>query len=348
MPLSSLPRLPLSILPTPVQHLGALGDELGHTDLWVKRDDLTSPLYGGNKVRKLEYLLADAKHRGCREVLTVGGIGTNHGLATAVFSRELGLGCELVLLEQPVTDHVRHNLRLYHHFGARLHYVRSMVEAAAYMTYRMVSSRFGLTSRKAAVIGPGGSNPLGSLGFVNAALELQEQVERGELPEPETIFVALGSSGTLAGLALGLRLIGLRSRLVGVRVTPRWGTNERTVARLANRSLALLRKSGVGASIAPLKPSDIRVEHRFFEPGYGFPTAAGNEAIRLATAHGLKLEPTYTGKAFAALIEHLRSGRATGPVLYWHTLSSADLSAQAESVDWRDLPPEFHRFFPGT
>jgi D-cysteine desulfhydrase len=343
-----LERLPIRTfaqLPTPVDYLAGRLDSPGAGRLWVKRDDLTHPTYGGNKVRKLEFLLGDALARERDTVATMGGIGTNHGLATAIFARECGLACHLALFPQPVTDHVLRSLRLYHAFGAKLHYCGSFTRAAVLLAARETASRAGIGKERLAVFGPGGSSPRGTLGFVNAALELAAQVETGVVPEPETIFCALGSNGTLAGLSLGVRLAGLRSRVVGIRVTPLSGANRPLVAALANRTLTMLQEQGAARRIPRFTPADIHVDHDFYGGEYGLPTPAGEEAMHRAAAAGIVLEPTYTAKTFAAVLAHVRNEPEGPPVLYWNTFSSVDLSATAETVDWHDLPRRFHRFF---
>ena len=340
-----MPHVALAELPTPVEELHDLAVETGHSSLWVKRDDLTSPTYGGNKVRKLEFLLGEARQRGCKTVLTMGGTGTNHGLATAVFAKELGLACQLALFPQPVTEHVRKSLKLYHAHGATMHFHRTFGGAAFRLLNQELHNRSRVSSRQTAVLGPGGSSPLGTLGFVNAALELAAQIKAGELPEPETIFCALGSKGTHAGLHLGMQLAGLKSRVVGVRVTPSIGANRYAVAALANKSRKLLRSHGVSLPIARIKATDVTVDNRFFGGGYGKETSAGSEALKTAACNDITLEPTYTAKTFAAFLAVARSNTDKGPLLFWNTFSSVDLSALAETVPISDLPRPFQRCF---
>jgi D-cysteine desulfhydrase len=317
----------------------------GGLKLWVKRDDLSHPTYGGNKTRKLEFLVGEAVRRGCNAVATMGGIGTNHGLATAIFARDAGLKCHLALFPQPVTGHVLQSLKLYHAYGAELHLFGSFPRAAMFLAARAAASETGQSDERLMVFGPGGSSPLGTLGFVNAALELAEQIRAGELPEPARIYCPLGSNGTLAGLTLGVRLAGLRSQVVGVRVTPLVGANSLFVAGLANRTLRLLQRRGAAQDVSRLSPGDITIDHSYYGGTYGLPTADGEEAMTVAANAGIGLEPTYTAKTFAAVLADLLDPSKEGPVLYWNTFSSADLSELAETVAAEDLPPEFHRFF---
>ncbi|MFH1529377.1 MAG: pyridoxal-phosphate dependent enzyme [Pseudomonadota bacterium] len=342
--LAALPRHPIAVLPTPVLAAPGIASAVSGGELWIKQDGLSHPVYGGNKVRKLELILADARRKGRDTILTVGGIGTNHGLATAIHGAEAGLDVHLVLFAQPDSDHVRRSLRLYHRFGARMTLAESYVGTALQVALRKVTSAARLAGERIYVAGPGGSSALGTVGFVNAALELERQVRDGLCPEPAVIVCALGSCGTLAGLVAGVRLTGLRSRVLGVRVTPRAVANPLLVARLANRALALLRRRGGDMDVLAIRPSEVEILDDFYGGEYGLATEASLEAVALAGDHGLALETTYTGKAFAATLE-LLSRDPGGPVLFWNTYNSNDLSKEAGEVDPLDLPPAFHRYF---
>ncbi|HEX8207750.1 MAG TPA: pyridoxal-phosphate dependent enzyme, partial [Solirubrobacteraceae bacterium] len=203
----SRPCVELCALPTPVRPLEKLAP-----GLWMKDDSRTAPLWGGNKPRKLEWLIGDAKARGRRTLLTFGGLATNHGLATALYAREHGLDCVLALLDQPRDDHVERQLERIHASGAHVYVTHTKARTFAVLPW------LALRHGRAYLVPPGGSSPVGALGFVEAALELAEQVRAGELPEPGTVWCALGSGGTAAGLALGLRLAGLRTKVRAVHV----------------------------------------------------------------------------------------------------------------------------------
>lgn len=343
--LSLPPSAGIARLPTPVEKLPDSIRESGGAELWVKRDDLTNPEYGGNKVRKLDFLLGEAQSRGVKEVVTVGGIGSNHALATAINCRKMGLNCRLFLFPQPVTDHVRMSLRLYHAFGASMHVAQGYGMLAARVAIHLGISRLRGGRNQSYYVPGGGSSALGALGYVNAAFELQQQVAAGLLPEPETIICALGTGGTLAGLHVGLRLAGLKSKVLGVRVTPTAVANRRRTAKLANSTQAFLTELGCPAKMTRFLPKDIAVDHNYYGGCYGDVTPESVEAVALAAAAGVKLETTYTGKAFAAALHFARSCRAKGPILFWNTFNSADMSALAKTVDRRDLPREFHPLF---
>jgi len=343
--LASLPRVEIARLPTRVEHLPDLGRELGSRDFWVKRDDLTSSVYGGNKVRKLEFLLGRAIARKVDTVVTLGGIGTNHGLATAIFCRKYGLKCHLVLFPQPVTDHCRQSLKLYCSRGASLHFAPSYASLAGKVLWQIGVARLPPNAERVMFVPAGGSSPLGTLGFVNAGLELARQVRDGVLPEPEVIFCALGSGGTLGGIIVGVKLGGLRSRVVGVRVTPELVVNPGSVARLCNRTVRLMRRAGAKVGIGRFRAREILVDGRFYGGGYGNVTEDARRARELAGRYGLKLETTYTAKALAAARDYAASKSGGGPILFWNTFNSADLSAEVDSVAWWELPPEFRYAF---
>lgn len=316
---SAHPRtLQLGRYPTPVFHsqeLSAPGSAL-----WIKRDDLTHGVYGGNKVRKLEHLLADALAEGADRLVTLGAIGSHHVLATTYFGTRAGLRVEAVLVPQPSTEHVFEVLRASVGLGLRAFPVRSWAAVPFVFAGRVASGARPVTV--------GGSNVSGSMGYVQAARELAAQIRAGELPEPDVCVVALGSGGTAAGLAAGFEAEGLKTRVVGVCVsTPPWAV------RLVSLALARACARKVGA---PLTPSSLRarlgIDTRFLGAGYGHAHPAGDEATAIARdAAGLALDPTYTAKTFASALWHVRARQAKN-VLYWHTLSSAPMAALLEGA----------------
>ncbi|MBA2504746.1 MAG: pyridoxal-phosphate dependent enzyme [Thermoleophilaceae bacterium] len=297
-----MPRARLCDLPTPVREVPALG-------AWVKDDSHSAPLWGGNKPRKLEWILADAEQRGKRSILTFGGLGTNHGLATALYARERGMACVLALVDQPRDAHVEAQLERIGASGARVYITRSVPRTA--FAFPWIYLRTG----RPYVLPTGGSSPVGALGFVEAAFELADQVDAGELPAPAAIVMALGSGGTAAGLAAGLPLAGLaNTRVVAVLVNDKIKLTHATITKLARRSQKLIGQDG-----APLAP--LEVVTGFMGAGYGHATPEAGAAIEEAAAAGLELDPVYTGKAMAAL----RAGSAgDGPVLFWNTQSAQE------------------------
>ena len=334
---TKLPWISLGDFPTPVHMLHNIGDGR----LWIKNDDKSSTEYGGTKVRKLEFVLADAIKKGCDRIITMGGIGTNHGLATAVFAKRLGLKCTLLLFNQPINEYVKRNMLLFHKYEAEMIYAKSI--------FRSIIELFVLQHlryRKAYPLFAGGSSPVGTLGFVNAAFELKKQVEEGLLPEPDIIVCPLGSSGTMAGLSLGVQLAGIKSSVIGIRVTeshlgPFQASTKGTVTTLMKQTLRLMNKD------LTIDQSRYEVSQSYFGEGYGYPTQEGMSAISLMKEReNIRLEPTYTGKTFAAVLDMLISEQYAGKsILYWHTYNSADLTVRAASVDYKSLPQPFPGFF---
>lgn len=322
-----LDRIRLGESPTPVRELAGLSAE-GAAPVWIK-DDGVYGRHSGNKARKLEWLLGNARRRGHTTIITGGAIGTNHGLAAALYGRELGMRTVLILVPQPEDGHVQAQMRRIRESGAELHHAAGTARGFALATSLMIR-RAGPGLRLPYLILPGGSVPLGCIGYVEAGLELGRQVAAGEMPEPSHVVVTLGSGGTAAGLLLGLKLAGLRSRLVGVLVNDLTPVSARSVARLARRTQRLIRRRSVGSPPPEVEmhDSDIDVETAWLGRGYGHATPDGAEAIKAFGGEGVVLEPVYTAKAAAALLELNREGRfGAGPVLYWHTYRALPASA---------------------
>ncbi|MBU2551244.1 MAG: pyridoxal-phosphate dependent enzyme [Proteobacteria bacterium] len=338
-----IPWMRLVPCPTPVHRLEAVSARFGH-EVWIKRDDLTSPEYGGNKPRKLEFLLARAAASDKRVLLTGGGIGSNHALATAYFGRQQGFQVILDLCRQPVTEHACLKLRLFQALGARMHYVGGQ---SGFAVRHILAGR--LRHPDVFFIPPGGSDFTGTLGYVEAGLEIAGQIERKEMPVPETVFIALGSGGSMAGLVLGLKIGGIGSRVVGVRVATPLAANTWRVTVLARLTARGLRRIDSFPRLPAIVPSDAPVVGDQYGAGYGHATPAGREAAgMMLELEGIRLDPTYTAKAFAALLGHIRAGAAEGPVLFLNTYSAQDLAGLAESMDSENLPAVFRRFVEVT
>ena len=334
----AIPFVPLGQFPTPVERVGGVLGE--RVELWVKRDDRSgsSGLYGGNKVRKLEFLLGDARARGAKRLVTLGGFGSHHVLATAIYGQAQGYGVDAIVFPQPITGHVKETVLAGAAAGCTFHAVNGYAA--------VVPLSLSLRARSGSHwIAPGGSSPTGTLGYVAAALELAEQVRAGRLPVPEVIYLALGSCGTVAGLLVGLAVAGLPVPLVAVRVVPSIVCNRRRTVALALQTARLLARHGV--SVPPLPLDSLRVDHRFFGGAYGLATPQAEAAVERAARGGLHLETTYTGKAFAALCADADAGRLDGKaVLFLDTFSSADLGPLlAAAPPPSSLPPRLAALF---
>jgi len=348
-----LAHVPLGEFPTPVQKLERLGAGLGISQLYIKRDDLSGKVYGGNKPRKLEFILGSALRSRAREVIAFGGAGSNHALATAIYARKVGLKSISMLTPQPNAHYVRRNLLMSHHCGAELHLCGAELESAintplVYLATMYQLLRHQLKSGSFPRLIPlGGSSPHGVAGFVNAAFELRKQITSGEMPEPEYIYVACGTMGTTAGLILGLKAAKLDGRVVSVGVTSEKLVNARGMISLINRTSSLLHSLDASFPEFDFSAADIEIRHDYSGERYALFTKEGMEAVSLMREReGIKLDGTYTGKTLAALIDDAKSGSLRGrTVLFWNTLNSRDFSDEISSIDYHSLPRDFHRYF---
>ena len=336
----------LGELPTPVERLDMLAARVGAANLYIKRDDLSGVEYGGNKVRKLEFVLARAQadHRGA--VITFGAVGSNHVLATAIYAQRLGLGCSGILHPQPITRGLTANLLKARSANARVYHCTS-TQARRMLTAREFLYWTLRTGRKPLVIPLGGSSPLGVMGFVNAAFELKAQINAAMLPEPDVLYVTLGTMGTAAGLALGLRLAGLKTRIEAIRVVAPSVANEQSYRQLYGSAHALIAGADPAlATEAAATGGNIELRHDFFGRKYALFTEEGMAAVRLMNeTEGINLDGTYTGKTLAALIADAKAGKLKGKtVLFWNTYNSRDLKTST-LADYHELPQDFHSYF---
>jgi 1-aminocyclopropane-1-carboxylate deaminase/D-cysteine desulfhydrase-like pyridoxal-dependent ACC family enzyme len=349
----SLPYTPLGEFPTPVQKLERLGAELDISQLYIKRDDLSGKLYGGNKPRKLEFILGSALRSGAREIISFGGAGSNHALATAIYARQVGLKSISMLIPQPNAQYVRRNLLMSHYCGAELHSCGAGLESARNIPLVYLATLYQLlrcrlkNGRFPHLIPPGGTSPLGVAGFVNAAFELKKQITNGEMPEPDYIYVACGTMGTAAGLILGLRVAKLNSRVISVLVTSEKFVNARRMIRLINNTASFLHSRDASFPGFEFSTTDVDIRNDYSGKRYALFTNEGMEAVSLMREYeGIKLDGTYTGKTLAALIDDAKSGSLRGKtVLFWNTLNSRDFSDVISSIDYHSLPHNFHRYF---
>ncbi|WP_228000027.1 1-aminocyclopropane-1-carboxylate deaminase/D-cysteine desulfhydrase [Nocardia australiensis] len=319
--LATLPFHPLGERPTPVRELTALSTR---SPLWCKDESgFGWGGWSGNKIRKLEWILPDVLRRGSDTMLTVGGLGTNWGLAAALYGRDLGLRTVLALIDQPVDDHVRQQLDRLHDSGAIIHRTHTKARTIAMAPWLLL--RHSRNGRLPYLLPAGGSSPIGVLGYVETALELAEQVAAGALPEPSHIVTAVGSGGTAAGLALGLRLAGLRTRVVGVIVNDTLPLDARHIVQLAEKGERLLRSRGAQLPRVGLEPGDITMVRDWLGDGYGVVTPEALAAQQLTAREGLDLEPVYTAKAIAGLLAmDARQRFGAGPVLFLNTYGPKD------------------------
>jgi D-cysteine desulfhydrase len=315
--------LELGSYPTPLRKLPGLSGQ--EHDLWVKDDGATAKPYGGNKVRKLERLLALARERKAARLLTVGAAGSHHVLATCLYGARIGLRTHAILTPQPWTVHAEATLRAGLNAGLSAAPARSYLDALVKLRSERRAGDF--------VIGPGGCGSEGTWAYCLAVDELQAQLAEQALPEVDAIIVAAGSGSTAAGLLAGVLRRRLARRIIAVQVAP----NPMLRALVIGQALYSLWRHDQSA-----RPFDawraLCVDGSFVGRGYGYPSDAGENASELARSFGLALEPTYTAKAFAAALRWASSTDSHNPpsklrlhqrqtYLYWHTLSAVPLDA---------------------
>jgi D-cysteine desulfhydrase len=339
---NSLPVVELGQFPTPVTEAGRGAARLDCASLWIKHDENCAPAYGGNKIRKLEFLLADAKDRGARSVLTFGGAGSNHALATAIHCKQIGLGCTVVLTPEPATDAVRRTLRYHLMLGTDIRYaehysdVRTLADA--------VLAEQGETCYE---IPFGGSSWVGSCGFVNAGLELAEQINAGELPAPDRIYIAMGTTGSAAGLALGFALANVAAQIEAVQVTPSSMRQDLLFAQLFSEANKALNARDVHIPLLSRPFAQATLRDDQLGEGYAMPTDAGRAAAEFMTDElQIPGSLTYTAKAMAALLADAKAGQLEGQhVLFWNTYNARPYPSLPEDNRWKQLPPAMHKFF---
>lgn len=312
--------------PTPVSPLPNIATAHGLGRLHAKREDLNHATCGGSKLRGLEFLLAHAKKRNAKTIITFGAAGSHHVRTTAWHAGKLGMNTVALVVSQPGADYVRHNLLAGLEAGTRFVPVNVATVGPKFMTQwlRAVLS----DHRRPFFIPPGGTSPLACLGHVSAALELKRQTESGILPEPRYIFVPLGSLGTAAGLLVGCKLAGLRSRLVGVAVFSKWYCTPGRCVALARRTLRLMRRLDATVPSLHFARSDVTVVTSALGKGYGHPTDEATELARqIRASDGLELDGTYTSKTLAGALQFLSQIKELdAQSLLWHTYRAADSS----------------------
>jgi D-cysteine desulfhydrase len=335
-----VPFVSLADLPTPLEPMERLSAEVG-SEVWVKRDGLSHPVYGGNKVRKFEFVFGDVLRTKARAVLTGGGLGSHHTVATAVVARQLGLQAVCSYYCQPLTEEVHHNLQLGPTLGIDAHFCGDYVGLA--ISFAWQYARWLVrTGRRSYFIYPGASGVLGILGYVNTAFELVHQLDELAAPAPDAVFVAAGSCGTFAGLLLGTRLAGLDSRIVGVRVIEENVANRPKVARLANRTARYLHQRDTTIPPIAFNAEEVELLDGYVGPAYAYPTAGAKGAVELvARTEGLPLETTYTGKAMAALLDYAAK-HPSKRLLFVDTFTEGCTLQQG---DWHALPERFWPVF---
>jgi D-cysteine desulfhydrase family pyridoxal phosphate-dependent enzyme len=315
-----IPRIRFAHLPTPVEPLPRLSTELGGPEIWIKRDDQTGLAFGGNKTRKLEFLLAEAQAQGARTLITRGAAQSNHCRQTAAAAARAGFDCTLVLTGHP-PKMIDGNLLLDHLFDAKIQWAEDTEpDTVLQETFDSIWSDGG----RPYLIPYGGSNAIGATAYAMAIGEFIEQ----DTPVDHIVF-ATSSGGTQAGMLVGANMHGYSGRITGISVDVKVDELSPQIASIVTETADLLRQDLV------IRPEDVEVEDAYIGAGYGVVGDLENEAIRLfARLEGVLLDPVYTGRAAGGMIDLIRSGRieADERVLFWHTGGTPALFAYGSDL----------------
>lgn len=305
----------MNVRETEIELLERVSSRVG-AEVWIKRDDRTDLVYGGNKPRKLSRILAHARHIGADTLVTSGTVGSHHALATAVHGRAMGFEVHVVLAPQPRTTHAETVIRATIAQGAVVHPCPNLLLVPAWVA--ALRARLAGQRRRVWAIPVGGSDVLGASGYWDAMFEVRSQIDRGALGGrwPDLIVCAHGSGGTHAGLLAAQKARSIETTVTGVMVAIPWAIPRVRAAALATRVA-----SASGERVC-VRPADVVLVGDQLGDGYGARTRAGDLATELFAEDNIELDPTYTAKTAAAVIALARSKRARR-LLYWHTLSSA-------------------------
>jgi D-cysteine desulfhydrase len=336
-----VPWMPLGDWPTPITEARRFAALHGLSSFHVKREDLSHAACGGNKVRGLEFLLARARQRGATALITIGAAGSHHVCKSAWHGRTLGMKTTALIVDQPPADYVRHNLLAGLAAGASYipaNYL-TLVPKFAWRFLRGSRSNGGLH-----YIPPGGTSPLACLGHVNAALELRRQIDAGVMPEPDYLFAAMGSLGTVAGLAVGCKLAGLRTRLVGVVVSYRWYCTRGRWARMARRTLRMMRHHDAGVPDVEIAARELTVIGSALGDGYAHFTEAGMTLAReFHACQQIQLDGTYTAKTLDGAMQFIRQHSLEDKAhLFWNSFHDTPAPTH---VPANGLPPALRAYF---
>jgi 1-aminocyclopropane-1-carboxylate deaminase/D-cysteine desulfhydrase-like pyridoxal-dependent ACC family enzyme len=325
----NLPFISLCDLPTPVIPLTKLAKKVDIKELYLKQDGLTATPFGGNKVRKLEFLLAEAQSKGAKEVMTFGFSGSNHALATAVHAKQVGMKSISMLVPQTSHPYVERNLAMSRQVGAEIHFYPNF-DALERGTKRQRFFHCLKTFKSPFIIPPGGSSPTGVTGYVNAAYELHHQIQQNQFPRPDVIYITLGTAGTFVGLLIGFKALDINIPIVPVRVVDDDFMPPAKVVKLFEETVTFLSSKDPSFPKLTLTVDELQIRDEFFGEGYAEFTSQGNAAIEtMKETEGYNLDGTYTGKTFAAVLEDAKNGLLKDKkVLFWNTLNHHQQTAE--------------------
>lgn len=325
-------KLSLSLTPTPLEHLKNLSQKLG-VNLWMKRDDLTGDIVtGGNKIRKLEYILADALNKGADTILTTGGLQSNHAKITSALAIKLGLK-PILLLNGTEPKIKKANLLINEILGAEIRYIDAKNQKEMNKALEMVAMELKREGKKPYVIPVGGSNGLGSMGYIDAYHEIEIQRKEKNLSF-HWEFVTAGSAGTFAGIYMGQKIHQSESKLIGVSPWLSETEIKEQIIDCIHEGFDFIDNCSVQQN--RIDSLNIHIEDRFIGEGYGKPTKEGIQALKLvASSESILLDHVYTAKTMACLIHYVETGliAPNESVLFWHTGGSPGLFTIEEPWD---------------
>jgi D-cysteine desulfhydrase len=328
--------------PSDVERLESLSEKIG-ADIYIKRDDRASSIYGGNKCRMMEFIIPDALDKKRRSLVTWGAVGSNQVLSSVIFGTKVGFNdITAVHSVQPFHPYVERNFLISTSLGVE----QILGENDLSMLLKLFCSylKNKVTGRRPYLVPLVGSAPISVLSYFDAALELKKQIDDGVCPRPDYIFVTVGTGGTAAGLILGSIVFGGIGKVVGVSTVEKSVVNEKMVAWEINKTLKFLKKQGVDLGIGKVKADDIDIIPDYLGEGYAEATPEGREAIKLLKeTEDIDLDVTYTGKTMAAMLDMARE-KKDGRFLFWHTLNTVDITDYTEKLpDVSEAPAPFHK-----
>ncbi len=347
---TKIPHVSLGNFPAPVRKLGKLGEAIGSDRLYFKDDGPCAPYFGGNKVRKLEFLLADALYSDAGSIMAIGDAGSNCVLAALAQAKRVGFSDVYCLLgPQLNTSYLRRNLLMdLFHNGIIKYYESEQDQEDAIWQH---SSSLQDAGKPPYIVTWGGTCPIGFLGYMNAAFELKKQIEDGLLPEPDYIYVPLGSTGTAGGLIIGAQLAGLKSVIIPVAISGKNGDAYFRTEKLAERiNEAIDFFTNLDPNFPAQKVSASDIEYRQNFANYRYAEVRELEATALQELfdhENIKLEGTYTGKALTAMLSDIKNNQHLQgkTILFWNTFCYGTFEDVTNSVDYKDLPEGLHRYF---
>ncbi len=340
-----LPYVSLGEFPTPIEKLERLGQAIRAPQLYVKHDDLSGKLYGGNKIRALEFLFGDAIRSGHKQVIALGFPASCQALAQAIYARELGLQSTAFLFPQIQSQQARQHLLVYQSINADVRPTIPMIFPFL-LSHRLKYGHFPKLLEA--------STPVGMIGYVSAGFELKKQIEQGLIPEPDMVYISLATMGTVVGLMLGFKATGLKSQVIGIdnggRILGRKVATPPHMAKLFRETNELLHSLDPLFPILKISEGDFYIRAGYERQKESLMTSVGAQAMAQAKElANLQLDEMFTANSFAALLADGEAGHLHDKtVLWWNTYNSRDFSAQIAPVDYRKLHKSFHQYFESS